>query len=123
MALIGESISETPLAAAALVANLVALVLAVAELRQVQRHAAQAAAARTAAELLRTAARQVRSQMPIFLRTGAARAAGLASAAYPASHDFPVSPLHGQPQQAPQEPTRPSPLRRVQPPKCAGPAH
>jgi hypothetical protein len=121
LALIGGSSGETPLAAAALAANLVALALAVAELRQAQRHAAQSAAARTAAEHLHAASRQERSQILTFLWAGAATAARSANAGYTASHDFLVSPLHGQPQ-PPQEPASPASVRRVRPPKRAGPA-
>jgi hypothetical protein len=117
MALIGESSGETPLMAAALAANLVALALAVAELRQAQRHAAQAAAARTAAEHLHAAVRQMRT----VIRTEAAQAARTARAANPASHEIPIPSLLGQPKRVAQESARPGPLRRVQPSKHAGP--
>ena len=120
MAMIGESSGETPLAVAVLAANLVALALAVAELRQAQWHAAQASAARTAAEHLHAAARQVRSEMSVFLRAGAAQAASSAGAAHAASHDFPISPLHRQPQLVELQ-SGPSPPRRSQPPRRAGP--
>jgi hypothetical protein len=118
MALIGESSGETPLTAVALAANLVALAVAVAELRQAQRHGTQAAAARTAAEHLNAAARQMRTAV----QAQAAQAARSSNAAYAASHDFPVPPSHSQAQQTSWESARASPLRRRQPPKRAGPA-
>ena len=118
MALIGQSSGETPLAAVVLAANLVTLVLAVAELRQAQRHAAQASTARTAAEHLHVGARQMRAGT----RAHTAQAARSSSVGYAASHDFPVPPLPGQAQQTSWESARASPLRRRQPPKRAGPA-
>jgi hypothetical protein len=52
--------SRACVASAALVANLVALAVAVVELRQVQQHAAQAAAARAATERLHAAGTDAR---------------------------------------------------------------
>ena len=52
MAMAGHLTGDVPLITAALIASLVALAVAVAELRQTQQHAAQAAAARTAASQL-----------------------------------------------------------------------
>ena len=60
----GDLTDDTTLLTAALLANLAALATAVAELRQVQQHAAQAAAARSAAQHLHAAMTQVRSQAP-----------------------------------------------------------
>jgi hypothetical protein len=60
LALAGPGSDDTAWLVAALVANLVVLVAAVAELRRVQQHAAQAAAADLAVTRLRTAAGQAR---------------------------------------------------------------
>jgi hypothetical protein len=60
MAMAGRATGDATLATAALIANLAALALAVTELRHAQQHAAQAAAARTAASDLRTARAQHR---------------------------------------------------------------
>jgi hypothetical protein len=112
MALIGGGSRDDPSTAAALIANLIALVLAVADLRQAQQHAAQAAAARSAAEQLHTAARQMRT----VVRAETARVARSANAAYLASHDFLAPPLHCQPEQALRASARPGPLYDHQPP-------
>ena len=61
IALAGNLTGDTTLIAIALVAQLVALAAAVAELRQAQQHAAQAAAARAAAAHLHSAVTQARS--------------------------------------------------------------
>ncbi len=61
-AMAGSLTGGTTLLAVALVANLAALATAVAELRQAQQHAAQAAAARSAAEQLHAAARNARPE-------------------------------------------------------------
>jgi hypothetical protein len=58
MAMAGRATGNATLAAVALIANLAALALAVAELRQAQQHAAQAAAARATASHLQAAREQ-----------------------------------------------------------------
>jgi hypothetical protein len=109
---------------AALVANLAALASAVAELRQAQRHAAQAAAARSATQHLNAATTQVRSQTPRLARGEASRRGAPARAAGRTRADFPVSvrlglyaPVH-QTQAVP----HPSSGRGPLPPKRAGPS-
>lgn len=62
----GVGDDSLPLAATALIASLVGLAVAVAELRQAQRHAAQAASARTTAEQLYAAHAQLRARAPSF---------------------------------------------------------
>ena len=64
LAMAGGSTGDATLLTAAPVANLAALAVAVAELRQAQQHAAQAAAARSAAQHLRAAMTQARPQAP-----------------------------------------------------------
>jgi hypothetical protein len=66
IALAGNLTGDNTLMAIALMAQLVALAAAVAELRQAQQHAAQAAAARAAAAHLQAAVAQARSRMPRF---------------------------------------------------------
>src|SRR6266702_3630231 len=61
LALTGSMHDDNLPLAASLIANLVDLAVAVAELRQAQRHAAQASAARTAAEHLYAARAQIRA--------------------------------------------------------------
>jgi len=90
MALAANVTDDTTLAMAALVANLVALAAAVAELRQAQQHAAQAAAARSAAGHLHTAMTQARSRAARLVRTHASRPRRTASAAETARRDFPA---------------------------------
>jgi hypothetical protein len=79
MALAGQAGGDPAVAAAALVTSLLALATAVTELRQAQQHAAQAAAARTAAEQLHAAA-QVGSQASTWAQAEAPRRARPASA-------------------------------------------
>ena len=64
MALAGPASGDATLATIALIANLMALAIAVAELRQAQQLTAQAAAARTAATQLQAARVQARSPVP-----------------------------------------------------------
>ena len=66
IALAGNLTGDNTLLAIALMAQLVALAAAVAELRQAQQHTAQAAAARAAAAHLHSAVTRVRSQVPRF---------------------------------------------------------
>jgi MobA/VirD2-like, nuclease domain len=64
LALAGDLNGDSTVLAGALLANLVGLAVAVAELRQAQQHAAQAAAARKAAEHLQAAMARARSSVP-----------------------------------------------------------
>jgi len=122
MALTGSSLGGgSTLTAVTLIANLIALAVAVAELRDAQQHAAQAAAARAAAARLHAAVARARSGAP---RPDQARARQQGPAAMPAGlagGDFPVSPVPGHPvpADANQPPTRPHrgplPLRRAGP--------
>jgi len=102
----------------ALIANLVALAVAVAELRGAQKHAAQAAAARAAVAHMHAAVTDARSRVP---RPGQAEDRQRSRTAAPADMargDFPVPPRPGRP--TPAEPGRsrvrphrgPLPLRR-----------
>jgi hypothetical protein len=89
IALAGDLTGDTTLAAVALVAQLVALAVAVAEMRQAQQHTAQAGAARAAAAHLHSAVPHVRSRVPGSGRVRShgpapANAAELASVDYPA---------------------------------------
>ena len=64
MALAGQITADTTLVTVALIANLVALAVAVTELREPQQHSAQAAATRAAARQLHEASPQVRAPAP-----------------------------------------------------------
>ena len=90
IALAGNLAEDTTLMAIALMAQLVALAAAVAELRQAQQHAAQAAAARAAATHLHSAVTQARSQVPRFGHARSKRPTRAASAAQDARRDFPA---------------------------------
>ena len=103
---------DRTLAQIALVARLAALADAVAELRQSQQHAAQAAAARYAAEQLHAAAEGTNPQLPGYREqsTAATRVATEAFPSPPRTHRYP------QP-----SPARPNPRRSVAPSR-RGPA-
>ncbi|HEY6275701.1 MAG TPA: hypothetical protein VIX86_05165 [Streptosporangiaceae bacterium] len=123
LAMTGDVADDTTLLTAALIANLTALAGAVAELRQAQQHAAQAAAARSAAEHMHSALTQARSQAPRPARGEAPRRGKTARPANTARTDFPASPgprLHLPAHQSPGRP-HPSPSRAPLPPKRAGP--
>jgi hypothetical protein len=94
IAMTGQLTGDTTLLAMALAANLAALALAVAELRQVQQHTAQAAAARAAAMRLHAVSSPARARQSQHqqLRRDTLGAAG------PARRDFP----------APARPARPA---------------
>src|SRR5207247_2467578 len=89
IALAGNVTGDSTLTAIALVANLVALAAAVAELRQAQQHAAQSAAAHAAARHLHTAMAQARAhtqrraQAHAPRRSRAASVAGIVHRAFP----------------------------------------
>lgn len=124
LALTGWITGDATLGTAALIANLAALAIAVAELRQAQRHVAQAAAARTAAMHLRACrqppspgARAGHPQAPRPSQPGrATTVAGLARGDFPR----PARPTHP----ATTSPSPPGPSRRHGrlPPKRAGPS-
>jgi hypothetical protein len=108
--------SMTPIV---LITRLAALAEAVAELRDTQQHAAQAAAARTAAEQLHTAARPAPPAQPRPAQR-ASTAAQLAGLSFPQSArpvTRPATP--GQPGPAP---GRPPPVPRLPPPRPRRPA-
>ena len=90
IALAGNLTSDTTLTAIALIAQLVALAAAVAELRQAQQHAAQAAAARAAAAHQNAAVTQARSRAPRFGSFHMQQPTREASAARVARLDFPM---------------------------------
>jgi hypothetical protein len=90
IALAGNLTGDNTLMAIALMAQLVALAAAVAELRQAQQHAAQAAAARAAAAHLHSAITQARSQVPRFGHGQSRRSTRSRSAAENARQDFPT---------------------------------
>jgi hypothetical protein len=116
MALTGRTTGDTTLVTIALIANLVALTIAVAELREAQQLAAQAAAARTAATHLHAAYGRVRSSVPYSVRAEARRP----SAADIARSDFPMPAQPGH-QAADPVPARPSPRSGPLPPRRTGP--
>jgi hypothetical protein len=117
------STGDATLLTAALVANLAALAATVAELRQAQQHAAQAAAARSAAQHLHAAMTQARFPAPRSARDkaprrgAAARAAGMTRADFPISLSARLRAAADQSQAAP----RPTSGRGPLPPKRAGP--
>jgi hypothetical protein len=91
IALAGNLTGDNTLMAIALMAQLVALAAAVAELRQAQQHAAQATAARAAAAHLHSAVAQARSQVPRFGHGQSQRSTRSRSAAEYARQDFPAN--------------------------------
>jgi hypothetical protein len=90
IALAGQVTGDGTLTAIALVANLVALAAAVAELRQAQRHAAQSAAAHAAARHLHAAVTQARSHPLRPAQAHAPRRSRTPSVAGIVHRDFPV---------------------------------
>jgi hypothetical protein len=114
------------LAALALIGNLVALTLAVAELRQAQQQAARAAAARTAAGHLRAAAAEFWPGAPRLGQADVRRRRRRWSPADVARYEAAAPPLLGrvgpaQPAPADTGPAAPGPRRTVRPPTRAGP--
>jgi len=121
LAMTGGIADDGTMFSAALIANLIALAMAVAELRQVQQHAAQAAAARATATHLHAATVQARSAAPSPGQAEARQPGQSASAADVARRDFPA-PLR--PDRAPAAgpgPSHPRPHRGPLPPRRAGP--
>jgi hypothetical protein len=120
IAMTGALTGDTTLAAAALAANLVALATAVAELRQAQQLAGQAAAARAAAGHLYAAARSRRlASQPAGTQARPSR--GQASTAGLAFGDFPAPAQAGPSPGAGATRSRPSADRGPLPPRHAGP--
>ena len=121
LAMAGGFTGDATVLAVALVANLAALAAAVADLRQAQQHAAQTAAARSAAQHLHDAITQARAQAA---RPGQARAPGYArpdAPGRPARPDVPVMVVPGVPL-VPGLGGSPGARRvRSQPPSRAGP--
>jgi hypothetical protein len=95
IALAGQVTGDSTLTAIALVANLVALVAAVAELRRAQQHAAQSAAAYAAAGHLHAAMTQARSHPPRLAQGHAPQRRRASSVVGIARRDFPVPPRPG----------------------------
>ena len=116
MAMTGQLTGDTTLIAMALAANLAALAVAVAELRQAQQHAAQAAAARAAAtRLYATCSAHPGRRQHQQRRRSTLTAAGIARG------DFPAPPQHAR--SAPPGPAagRRRPAPGAVPPRRAGP--
>jgi hypothetical protein len=90
IALAGNLTGDTTLMTIALMAQLVALAAAVAELRQAQQHAAQAAAARAAAGQLHAAVTEARSRVPRYGSVHLQPSARTSGAPRAARLDFPV---------------------------------
>ena len=123
IALAGNLTCDITLIAIALVAQLVALAAAVAELRQAQQHAAQAAAARAAAAHLHAAVNQARAQAPRFGHAQSHRPTRAASAVQAACRDFPAGVRPTRSATSEPEAARPRSPTRVQlPPRRAGPS-
>jgi len=119
VALLGNAAGDRTLASLALIANLVALATAVAELRQAQQHAAQAAAARAAAAQLHATMTQARSTTSRPGQGRAPRRSGPNAADTPHG-DLPVRPVRPGPASA--QPGRAVPRQAPLPPRRAGPA-
>ena len=121
LAMAGD-VDDATLLTAALIANLAALAAAVAELRQAQEHAAQAAAACSAARHLHAAMTQALSQAPCPAGGEAPRRGEAARAAGRTRTDFPIS-LSARLRAAHQAQAarQPSSGRVPLPPKRAGP--
>jgi hypothetical protein len=124
IALAGNLTGDNTLLAIALMGQLVALAVAVSELRQAQQHAAQAAAARDAASHLKAAVTRARSQAPRFGQAHARQPATTVRRSNAARHDFPAGLRPGRPAAAdPGANARPSrPQQGFGPPRRAGPS-
>lgn len=121
LALAGRGTGNDLALAGALVMQLAALVAAVAELRQAQQHATQAAAARAAAEQLHAAQAETPGPAPNSTQAQARRPARPAPAAV-ADRDRPARSFT-RPASTTPSPARPRPRRGPgpQPPRRAGP--
>ena len=121
MALTGRITGDTTLVTVALIASLVALAIAVAELREAQQLAAQAAAARGAAAQLRAAYVQARAPLPHPGQAKAPRRGRPANAADLARTDVAMPWRPRRPQAAGPGRPGPGPRRGPLPPRHAGP--
>ena len=121
MALAGGGTGETTLVAATLIANLVALAIAVAELREAQQRAAQAAAARAAVTHLHAAASQAHSPARHPGQAQARRPGRRPSAADLAPRGFRIPAQPGYPPTADPGAAGPGPRSAPLPPRRAGP--
>jgi len=95
--LTGQATGDSALIALALAANLAALAVAVGELREAQRHAAQAAAARAAASQLHSAWSQVRVLGPHQRQADDRKRSQEMTTADFARGDFPMLPSPSRP--------------------------
>jgi hypothetical protein len=122
IALTGHATGDSTLTAIALVANLTALAAAVAELRQAQQHAAQAAAARKAAERMHEALVGAGASVPWPGQAARPQRTQSARQADAARLDFPMG-LRLDPATlaATSRTSNAGPVRGHQPPKRAGP--
>ncbi len=120
MTLAGQITGDTTLVTVALVANLVALAAAVAELREAQQHAARAAAARAAVSQLHAARIRDRSPVPRQGRAEDRQHSRAETAAHIAQGDFPVPRRPGRPAPAAPGRLRPGVGRRPLPPRRPG---
>ena len=122
IALAGQVTGEGTLTAIALVANLIALATAVAELRRAQQHAAQSAAAHAAARHLHAAMTRARPSASWPGQSERPQRGWSAGAEHVGRQDFPVPLSLGRaPLAAASCPTDTHLLRRRQPPTRAGP--
>jgi hypothetical protein len=109
IALAGNLTGDNTLMAIALMAQLVTLAAAVAELREAQHHAAQAAAARAAATQLHSAVIHTRSQKPRFGHAPSQRTIRVASPMQDAHRNFPADLRSADPIAGSAEPPRSQP--------------
>jgi len=121
IALTGRCTGDDVLLMAALAARLAVLVAAVAELRQAQRHAAQAAAARAAAEHLHAASARVRWPAPHLGQATVRKVGRTATAVDVAGRDFPMGARDGRPGRSGLSGARPRRRRGTLPRRRAGP--
>ena len=122
LALAGDLSGDSTVVAGALIASLVGLAVAVAELRQAQQHAAQAAAARKAAEHMYAAMAQAGSSVPWPGQAVRPQRPRSARQADVARQDFPLGLRLDEAVFAAAAKTRDgTPGRGYQPPKRAGP--
>ena len=123
IALAGNLTDDNTLMAIALMAQLVALAATVAELRQAQQHATQAAAARAAAAHLHAAVNQARAQTPRFGHAQSHRPTRAASAVQTSRLDFPAGMRPTPSATSEPEAARPQSRARVRlPSRRAGPS-
>ena len=120
MTLAGQITGDTTLVTVALVANLVAPAAAVAELREAQQHAAQAAAVRAAVSQLHAARIRDRSAVPRQGRAEDRHHSRAETAAQIAQVDFPVPRRRGRPAPAASGRLRPRLGRRPPRPRRLG---